>query len=129
MIASSSSLRKEEILPEYYTRQEIDQTFDICKYYTNLLPLRIRSEANLRGHLLVTFIGAAIVKRVQNQILKAENKKSKRISPIGLFQNLGYQHCSVYKDKTIVEEADSIANRGYEIFKIECPNEIKNPAG
>ena len=129
VLASSTDLEINEILPVYYTRQEIEQTFDITKNYTNLLPLRIRSEANLRGHLLLTFMAASIVKRIQNELLEAEMKRSKRIRPTGLFQNLSYQHCSVYKDKTIIEEADAIPNKGYEIFEIQCPEEIQNPTG
>lgn len=125
VLASSSDLSVEEILPVYYTRQQIEQTFDLCKNYTDLLPLRIQSEQNLRGHLLLTFIAACIVRRIQNTLLSNEKKRSGRLTPVSLFQNLGYQHCSVYKDKIIVHEADSKANKGYEIFGIEVPKELK----
>jgi hypothetical protein len=33
-----------EILPLYYTRQQIEQIFDIGKNYADLLPLRVQSE-------------------------------------------------------------------------------------
>ncbi|MBF0579606.1 transposase [Erysipelotrichaceae bacterium RD49] len=115
----------EEILPVYYTRQQVEQTFDVCKNYTDLLPLRIESEDKLRGHLLLTFIASCIVRRIQNKLLATEKKRSGRLNPISLFQNLGCQHCSVYKDKIIVHEADSKANKGYNLFEIEAPKELK----
>lgn len=123
--ASSADLPVEQVLPVYYTRQQIEQTFDICRNYTDLLPLRIESEETFRGHLLLTFIGACIVRRIQNTLLKSEKKSSGRLNPTSLFQNLGYQHCSVYKDKVVIHEADSKANRGYKTFKISYPAEIK----
>lgn len=125
VLASSVNLPVEQILPVYYTRQQVEQTFDICKNYTDLLPLRIESEETFRGHLLLTFIGACIVRRIQNTLLQSEKKSSGRLNPTSLFQNLGYQHCSVYKDKIVIHEADSKANRGYKIFKINYPAEIK----
>lgn len=125
VLASSSDLPAERILPVYYTRQQIEQTFDICKNYTDLLPLRIESEENFRGHLLLTFIAACIVKRIQRTLLKSEKKTSSRLNPISLFQNLAYQHCSVYKDKIVIHEADSKANKGYKIFEITPPAEVK----
>ena len=125
VLASSVNLPVEEILPVYYTRQQVEQTFDVCKNYTDLLPLRIESEDKLRGHLLLTFIASCIVRRIQNKLLATEKKCSGRLNPISLFQNLGYQHCSVYKDKIIVHEADSKANKGYNLFGIEVPKELK----
>lgn len=67
VLASSVDLPVEEILPVYYTRQQVEQTFDSCKNYTDLLPLRIESEDNLRGPLLLTFIASCIVRRIQNR--------------------------------------------------------------
>uniref|UniRef100_UPI0024BBA979 hypothetical protein n=1 Tax=Ileibacterium valens TaxID=1862668 RepID=UPI0024BBA979 len=74
-------------------------------------------------HLLITFIASMIVKRIQLELLNHENKRTKKLNPISLFQNLGYQHCSVFKDKIIIHEADSKANQGYKLFKI---NSLKN---
>lgn len=54
-----------------------------------------------------------------------EKKRPGRLNPVSLLQNLGYQHCSVYKDKIIVHEADSKANKGYNLFGIEVTKELK----
>lgn len=124
ILASSNELAIEEILPVYYTRQQVEQTFDIGKNYTGLLPVRIQSEDRLRGHLLITFIASMIVKRIQLELLNHENKRTKKLNPISLFQNLGYQRCSVFEDKIIIHEADSKANQGYKLFKIKVPEEL-----
>ena len=46
----------DKILPTYYTRQQIEQIFDISKNYADRLPLRVQNEDTFRGHLLLTFI-------------------------------------------------------------------------
>ncbi|WP_290458518.1 hypothetical protein, partial [Ileibacterium valens] len=103
---------------------QVEQTFDIGKNYTGLLPVRIQSEECLKGHLLITFIASMIVKRIQLELLNHENKRTKKLNPISLFQNLGYQRCSVFEDKIIIHEADSKANQGYKLFKIKVPEEL-----
>lgn len=50
----------EDILPAYYTRQLVEQYFDIGKGISKLTPLRIHSEEALRGHLLLSMIASTI---------------------------------------------------------------------
>ena len=49
MIISSEDMKPDEILPLYYTRQQIEQVFDISKNYAEILPLRVHSEETFRG--------------------------------------------------------------------------------
>lgn len=119
---SSVQLKLEEILPVYHTRQQIEQAFDIGKNYASLLPVRIQSEENLRGHQLIIFAASMIVRKIQRTLLQKENKCTRKLNPVSLFQNLGYQRCSVYEDKIIVHEAGSKANQGYKAFKIKSGN-------
>ncbi|MGB4408079.1 MAG: hypothetical protein WBI82_14555 [Sphaerochaeta sp.] len=60
VLASSRPIAKEKVLGPYYTRNQIEQLFGICKDYTNMLPLR--------GHLMLSFIAAFIVRMIQMQI-------------------------------------------------------------
>jgi hypothetical protein len=60
MLLSSEDMETNEILPLYYTRQQIEQVFDIGKNYADLLPLRVQSEDTFRGHLMLTFMATAI---------------------------------------------------------------------
>jgi transposase len=57
IIISKEYIDTKDILPLYYTRQRIEQTFDVGKNYADLLPLRVHSEETLRGHLLLSFFG------------------------------------------------------------------------
>lgn len=124
ILVSTEKIERERILPMYYTRQAIEQTFDISKNYAGLLPLRIQSDENLRGHLLITFIATVIIKRIQYRLIHEQGKRDKNLNPISLLQNLGYQHCSVYENKIIVQEANEKANQGYRIFGMESPVSI-----
>jgi transposase len=43
-------------LPNYYTRQAIEQIFGFAKSNNNILPLRVHSEKSINGYLLLVFI-------------------------------------------------------------------------
>ena len=58
MILSSDDMDVSEILPLYYTRQQV---FDIGKNNADLLPLRVHNEDTFRGHLMLTFMATAII--------------------------------------------------------------------
>lgn len=53
ILLSSEDMGAEEILPLYYTRQQIEQVFDIGKNNADLLPLRLQNEDAFRGHLML----------------------------------------------------------------------------
>jgi len=118
VILSSRRIATDKILPTYYTRQQIEQIFDIGKNYADMLPLRIQNEDTFRGHLLLTFISCVILKLIQDKLLKT------RYNPISMFMNLRNQKCKVYENAVIPTEATKKMNDCYKLFKIECPNEI-----
>lgn len=122
VLVSSRRIAKEKILPTYYTRQQIEQIFDIGKNYADLTPIRIRTEETFRGHLLLTFIASVVVKRIQDRLLKTA------YNPISMFLNLRNQKCKVYDDYVITQEANKKANDCYKIFGITCPVEIPLPS-
>jgi len=92
MLVASRPIDKEKVLGTYYTRQQIEQVFDLCKNYTNMLPLRVQSEQTLRGHLMLSFIAAVIVKMLQKQL------KGTSYSPVDVFTNLRNHKCKVFDD-------------------------------
>jgi hypothetical protein len=118
ILVSSRRIAKDKILPTYYTRQQIEQIFDIGKNYADLLPLRVQNEDTFRGHLLMTFIACVIVKKLQDELA------STVFNPISLFMNLKNQKCKVYSDSVIVQESFKKANDIYKHFKIRCPIHI-----
>ena len=115
VLVSSRRIAAGEVLPLYYTRQQIEQVFDVGKNYADLLPLRIHTEETFRGHLMLTFAVTAIIKMIQDSL------KGTAITPISLFLNLRNQKCKVYDNKVIIQEAFKKAKDCYDLFRIKCP--------
>lgn len=121
MLISSRRIAPEKVLPLYYTRQQIEQVFDIGKNYADMLPLRVQTESTFRGHLLLTFIATVIIKLIQDEL------KSSDITPDSLFLNLRNQKCKVFERKVVPQEAFKKANDCYKVFKVKCPVTIPRP--
>ena len=68
VLYSSRPIKREDLLPIYYTRQQIFEVFDVCKNNTKMLPIRTQSEETFRGHLVLAFIASVIVKMLQEKV-------------------------------------------------------------
>ena len=117
-LVSSRPIDKEKVLETYYTRQQIEQVFDICKNYTNMLPLRVQSEETLRGHLMLSFIASVIVRMLQTQI------KGTSYSSIDVFTNLRNHKCKVFDDYLLTQESVKKANDIYKLMGLKIPHRI-----
>ena len=120
IIISSDDIAIEEILPLYYTRQQIEQVFDLGKNNADLLPLRVQNEDTFRGHLMITFLATVLLQKLQRDIL-AKSKKKDKINPEGTLFGLRNQKCKVYEDEIVPQEAVKSINDVYKLFKIKCP--------
>ena len=118
IIVASRRIATAKLLPLYYTRQQIEQVFDIGKNYADMLPLRVQKEETFRGHLLLTFIVTVVLKHLQDALLKTN------FNPISVFLNLRNQKCKVFTDKIVTHEVFKKANDIYKLFKIKCPAAI-----
>jgi hypothetical protein len=112
ILLSTRPIAKDGILPLYYTRQQIEQVFDICKNNTNLLPLRIQSEDTLRGHLLLAFAASVICKKLQ------EDVKNTEYTPENALLALRNHKCKVFDNHILTMEAAKRANGIYKRFKL-----------
>jgi hypothetical protein len=115
ILIASRRIASEKVLPLYYTRQQVEQIFDIGKNYAEMLPLRVHTEETFRGHLLLTFIVTIVMKLIQDRL------KGSQLTPMSLFLNLRNQKCKIYEDKVITGEAFKKANDSYKAFGIKCP--------
>jgi len=113
VLVSTRPIAKDKILPLYYTRQQIEQVFDVCKNNTNLLPLRIQSEDTLRGHLLLAFAASIICRKLQEEL------KDTDYTPENALLALRNHKCKVYEDSVLTLEAAKRANDIYKKFKIK----------
>jgi hypothetical protein len=123
MIISSEDIDIEEILPLYYTRQQIEQVFDLGKNNADILPLRVQKEETFRGHLMITFLATVILQKLQRDIITIRKKKDK-INPEGVLMILRNQKCKVYENETIPQEAVKSINDIYKMFQIKYPTTI-----
>lgn len=123
MILSSADISTQDILPLYYTRQQIEQVFDIGKNSADLLPTRVHKEETLRGHLLLTFLATIVLQGLQKDII-AERKKKDKINSEGIFMNLRNQKCKVYSKEVIPQEPVKQVNEIYKLFKMDLPISI-----
>jgi len=115
ILVSSRRIAPDKILPLYYTRQQVEQIFDIGKNYAEMLPLRVHTEETFRGHLLLTFIVTVVMKKIQDDLRRTQ------ITPMSLFLNLRNQKCKIYEDRIITQEAFKKANDCYSLFAMKCP--------
>lgn len=123
-ILASEEIAEEKLLPMYYTRQQVEQVFDISKNYADLLPIRVQSEQAFAGHLLICFIATAIMQGLQQELLKRRSWKAKSLNAESIFNYLRNQKCKVYKDFAIPQEPRNEINAIYDIFKIQVPYKI-----
>ena len=107
-----------EILPLYYTRQTIEQVFDVGKNNVELLPLRVHGIDAFRGHLLISFIASAIYIS-SNQMLKASD-----VCATGAFHIMRNLKCKVFDKKIIVQETNKKMNDIAKHLKLTYPSEL-----
>lgn len=67
-IVTTKDLPREDVLPEYYVRQDIEQYFDYGKNYARFLPERQHNERTLAGHMLLAFIATFVVVMIKNRL-------------------------------------------------------------
>ncbi len=60
ILISTKAINSQDILPTYYTRQNIEQIFGFAKSSNNILPLRVHSEESLRGYMMLVFLSVIV---------------------------------------------------------------------
>ena len=109
ILVSNREMMSDEAIPLYYTRQGAEQLFGLGKSNLNFLPLRVHSEKNLRGLLLLNFIALAIMGQVQT-LLQGKYSLEKAMTELG---NL---FCKVYDDNSYITQ--ELTKKQKEILKL-----------
>ena len=118
ILISSESILPRDLLPLYYTRQTVEQIFDIGKNNVDLIPLRVHSVDAFRGHLLMSFIASYVYILVNRYFVSTDR------CAIGVFRTMKNQKCKVYGNTIIPQEPTRAMNEIYEMLKIDAPKEI-----
>jgi len=115
ILISSEEIETKDVMPLYYTRQAVEQVFDISKNNADLLPLRVHNEETFRGHLMLSFIASVVYLSI-NQLLKSSvyNTQSS-------FIILRNQKCKVFDDRILPKEPNKKMNEIYKKLKINLP--------
>ena len=117
-LVSGKEYSAEEILPEYYTRQGIEQLNDISKNYTKLLPIRCISEGTYKGHVVMSMVATAVVRFIQIHLNESELYLGSRI------EVLRTQKAILYKTKIVPDPVMKHGNDMYNAFGIPVPVRI-----
>jgi transposase len=115
ILISSEKIETGDVMPLYYTRQAVEQIFDVSKNYAELLPLRVHSEEAFRGHLLLSFITTVVYLSV-NEMLKGTAYNAE-----GAFLILKNHKCKVFDDQILPKEPNRKMNEIYKKLKIKSP--------
>lgn len=119
VLIASRKISKDNLLPLYYTRDQVEKIFELCKQDTKLLPLNVNTEAAFRGHLMMTFISAVTLKMMSDKLKKTS------LTTESMFMNLHEQHALIYEKEFITTEPVKKMNEAYKAFNVQCPATIE----
>ncbi len=115
MLVSKRSIAPSKVLEIYYTRQEIEQVFDLGKNYAGMLPLSVQTEETFRGHMVLTFIATIVAKLLSDRLKETKYP----IQPT--LANLATQSCSEIKGCLITSEPNKVTRLAYKAAGVEYP--------
>jgi hypothetical protein len=119
ILLSSDNYEMSEIMPLYYTRQAIEEVFDISKNFADLLPLRAHSEETIRGRLLISFITTILYSIISN------NLANTKLSATNIFYHLHNWLIKIYETVKILEEPTKVQKESYQLLNIDYPFEVE----
>ncbi|MDR0696558.1 MAG: transposase [Christensenellaceae bacterium] len=123
ILISSNDMTIDEVLPLYYMRQTIEQTFDYLKNDVCMLPVRNSKAETFNGHLLLSFMATiAII------LIKRHAKKRKKLAKFPATQILQSMRCikgELIKNLIIPTEPDKYANLIIKELNLDGPSPIK----
>jgi transposase len=95
ILISNTDIPELEVLSLYYLRQSVEQIFKISKSYADILPLRVHSEATLRGVLMLNFLSVIVYGGFRGQLPQNFTFESAT-------KQLRNQVCKVYEDESVL---------------------------
>jgi len=122
VMISSEALDPSEVLPLYYMRQSIEQTFDLAKNDVDLVPLRTHTEETFRGHLLLCFMSTVALITV-NRYLSSRQKLKNLCAKMAL-KDMRFIKCDVFGRTLVTTEASKNANMIINELKLELPDVV-----
>jgi hypothetical protein len=122
VMVSSEILEVSEVLPLYYMRQSIEQTFDLAKNDVDLVPLRTHTEETFRGHLLLCFMSTVAFITVKRYL--GTRKKLKSMCAKMALKDMRFIKCDVFGRTLVMTEASKNANLIINELKLDLPDVV-----
>jgi hypothetical protein len=120
VMVSSEALEASEVLPLYYMRQSIEQTFDLAKNDVDLVPLRTHTVETFRGHLLLCFMATVALITVRRYL--ATRKKLKDLCAKMVLKDMRFIKCDVFGQTLVMTEPSKNANLIINELKLALPD-------
>jgi hypothetical protein len=121
ILLSSKEYEINEILPLYYSRQTIEQTFDVSKNFADILPLRAHSEETIRGRLMLSFM-ATILYIIINQQLNGT-----KLSTSSAISEMFHLQIRIYEAGSILQELTKLQKEIFSKLNLDSPfSEARN---
>ena len=117
MLVSSCRISKDNVLPLFYTRDQVEKVFELCKQGTKILPVKVETEATTRGQLMMTFIAAVMLKMMSEQL------KGTSLTMEYMFMILQEQHAAIYNNELITIEPVRKMNETYKSVWYHMPGD------
>ena len=122
VLISSEMMDTSEVMPLYYMRQTIEQTFDFAKNDVALMPVRNHTDETFRGHLLLSFIATVALITIR-RVLKTR-KKTSQLPATQALQAMRYIKCDVFSKALVTSEPGKYANLIINEHKLVVPGLI-----
>jgi hypothetical protein len=122
VLISSEMLDVFEVMPLYYMRQIIEQTFDFAKNDVALVPLRTHTDETFRGHLMLSFMATILLITVR-RVLKTR-KKTSELPAVQALKAMRYIKCNVFPRSIVTSEPSKYANLIIDELKLSVPGVI-----
>jgi hypothetical protein len=122
VLVSSEMLETSEVLPLYYMRQTIEQTFDFAKNDVALVPVRTHTDETFRGHLMLSFMATVLLITVRREL--KTSKKTAELPAVQALQAMRYIKCDVFQNFLVTTEPSKYANLIMKELKLNVPGII-----
>lgn len=108
---------REEVLPSYYTRQSIEQIFGFAKSNNNILPLRVHSNASIRGYLFLVFLSLVIFVMMRQKL----QPKYTMNQALLILRNL---KAKIYENEVMIQEPAKKVKDIAKLLNIIVPTKV-----
>ena len=123
VLVSTRRIARGKLLPLYHARDRVEKVFEIAKQGGKALPVCVRSEGTLGGHLLMCLVATAAI-RMMSDVLASRRTSPAVESMPGVPRE---RHATGRDGRLITTEPVRKTSEAHGAFGIRCPDTIGLP--